>query len=61
MRQFVHRFLRPTASLLPYSALQWLDHHVPINRDPEIFNWSFWTDASYLKTCRADWRAGRIR
>lgn len=61
MRQFIHRFVLSLVSRLPERLLRWLDHNIPINREPECFNWSFWTDASYLKKYRADWRAGRIR
>jgi hypothetical protein len=49
----------PLASRLPERLLGWLDSHMPIARDPESFNWSFWTDASYHRYCRdsepSDW------
>lgn len=53
-----YRYLVPLTSLLPERLLRWLDHHLPIDRQPLEFGWSFWTDASYAKTCRRERREG---
>lgn len=53
----LHRFV-PLAARLPDRLLRWLDHHVPLSRDPACFNWSFWTDASYYRDMR---REGHVR
>lgn len=52
-----YRVFVPLASLLPEGILRWLDHHVPVCKDP-VDSWSFWTDASYWKWCRWDRRRG---
>lgn len=56
LTRYRHRVWVPIASVLPHQVLAWLDHHAPIDRRPEEFNWSFWTDASYLKWVRHDKR-----